>query len=505
MTINYIANDPLSLGLVPMRQVTPRPNRPSNRASYNFVTQPPESAYAPGTPEFLYWQSREAGLAAMDAWEAVTGNFTSWQSGKKIALLPDVDEDLNAYYDRASISFFHQKVSGTTYFSGASTDVVSHEAGHGFLDAIRPDFWDSNLFEVNALHEAFGDCIAILTALLDKVTRTAVLAKISTQNEVEATAEELSKGIGKAFPGHNAAKPRRALNTFKWALPSSLPNNGGPGVLIGEIHSFGQIFSGCFFDLILNIYSSGSATEANLLAAATKAGSLLVAAVKQAPQRDRFFREVGRMMMLIDANENGGANGNFIRDAFQKHDIALGSSIALSPETTLVGKPPKTTAKVNLPAALKADFLSRIGASIPGRVLASTVTIAGQKFVEAVHENAVSLGSLSSKLKGVVAMAPTTVLIGAMEGAAAIMGAVPSVGNATLEVEDFVESLLEHDNILFESPTRNRSLVAGLSTTAKVLPPEITHVIKTVRGKKMLTRVRFACRCRSALKILGLD
>jgi Zn-dependent metalloprotease len=47
---------------------------------------------------------------------------------------------------------------------GASTDVVAHEVGHGLLDSARPDS-STSILEVGAFHEAFGDCIAMLTAL----------------------------------------------------------------------------------------------------------------------------------------------------------------------------------------------------------------------------------------------------------------------------------------------------------------------------------------------------
>jgi hypothetical protein len=120
---------------------------------------------------------------------------------------------------------------------------------------------------VNAFHEAFGDCVALLTAFNDKETRVAVLSTLEGKNFVEGTAEELSDGIRVIISAtHNAAAPRRARSRLKYAIPSTLPDFGspadGPGKLINEIHSFAQIFSGCFYDTIVNIYkSSNSATE----------------------------------------------------------------------------------------------------------------------------------------------------------------------------------------------------------------------------------------------------
>jgi hypothetical protein len=129
------------------------------------------------------------------------------QAGRKIELRPDDGVDLNAFYDRVSLSFFHFTNGGTTFLSGASTDVVAHEAGHGILDAIRPELITSAVFEVNAFHEAFGDCVAILTAFLDQSNRSAVLASLTEKNFAEATAENLAAGIKMVQPNHNAAAP----------------------------------------------------------------------------------------------------------------------------------------------------------------------------------------------------------------------------------------------------------------------------------------------------------
>ena len=169
MAINFIPNDPRAGAAAPQLQSkTKRPTRPASRSGFVYSNTSVEGVAPPGTPKFLFWQTRDAGIAAVNAWEASAGAHTAWQGNrKKLALLQDAGQDLNAFYDRASFSFFHQAVAGTTFFSGASTDVVAHEVGHGLLDSVRPDFFSVNFIEVGAFHEAFGDCIAILTALND--------------------------------------------------------------------------------------------------------------------------------------------------------------------------------------------------------------------------------------------------------------------------------------------------------------------------------------------------
>ena len=59
-----------------------------------------------------------------------------------------------------------------------------------------------------ALDPAAYDCVAILTALNDLDTRKKLLAVTTTlkkSNFVESTAEQLSRAIGIALPGHNAS------------------------------------------------------------------------------------------------------------------------------------------------------------------------------------------------------------------------------------------------------------------------------------------------------------
>jgi hypothetical protein len=167
VAINFIPNDPLAGSAAPaLRSQAKRPNRPASRASFTLINSSPEGTAQPGTPAFLFWQCREAGLAALGAWESFAGQFTRWQGNrKKLPLLQDDGVDVNAFYDRSSFSFFHRMIGNGTVFSGASTDVVAHEVGHGLLDAIRPELWDAPFLEAGAFHEAFGDCVAILTAL----------------------------------------------------------------------------------------------------------------------------------------------------------------------------------------------------------------------------------------------------------------------------------------------------------------------------------------------------
>jgi fungalysin metallopeptidase (M36) len=505
MSINYIPNDPLASSSGPGLQVkAKRPNRPATRAGFTLTNTTAEGVFQPGTAEFLFWQCREAGLAALEAWEAMAGKFARWQGNRrKMALLQDEGVDINAFYDRNSFSFFHRQIEGKVFFSGASTDVVAHEVGHGLLDALRPDLWDAPFLESGAFHEAFGDCVAILTALNDPETRTKLLTSapsLKKKNFVESTAEELSDGIRRLLPSHNAAEPRHAHNDFQYAIPETLPDTGGPGELINEVHSFGMIFSGCFYDLIAGLFAAQSSqTSAGLLAAVKTAGDLLMRAASTAEITPRFLQSVGRTMILVDEEQNGGQHRDVIRAAFAAHNIQLGANALLAPVAVLAGKAPGVSRRPKVDAATRRDLVDRLGLGKGARLSVDVAELPGRRFARVIHSRDVALGGIDKRLKGVSVSAPLPVLIGASNGRAAVMGALPETVSTDREVESFVRSLVKNGQIEFGgangAAASARAAIAGPVGKKKPVSRE-THRVRSVGGKKVLERVRFHCDCR---------
>ena len=492
MSINFIPNDPRAGRTAPaMRPKAPSATRPRSRSGFVFGNTSPEAVAAPGTPQFLFWQAREAAILTLRAFEGATGSaHTRWQGARsKLPLVQDAGIDVNAFYDRASFSFFHQTVGSRTFFSGASTDVVSHEVGHGLLDSLRPDFFSVNFLEVGAVHEAFGDCMAILTALSDRDTRVKLLRASTTlrrRNFVESWGEELSFAIGLVAPGHNASVPRRTFNRLRHQIPSTLPTNGGPGALINEVHSFGMIFSGCFWDLTVELFNAAPArSEAALLSAARLAARLTIAGAARAVITPRFMQSMGRAMTLADQSLHRGVNRAAIGAAFARHGILLGTNAMLAPAVALAGQAPS---KGRLGAAARQDLMRHLGAPRGARLDLQAVTLDGAEAVSAVHTRSVPLSGLHPLLKGVVALAPEPVMVGRSGTRAAVMGALPNPTDTVTEVHAFVESLLAHRRLLLPGSGPG-------SAPAREHPQHATHAIRSVGGKKVLTRVRFACAC----------
>lgn len=510
MAINYIPNDPRASSFKTARGQTPRPKRPVSRADFALRAQPAEARYVEGSQPFLFWQTREAALATLEMFENVRGApLTRWArsaSPKRLRLEPDAGVDLNAYYDGQSVSFFHFPIGTKTIFSGASTDVVAHEVGHALLDALRPDLWSASFLEAGAFHEAFGDCVAMLTALADRAVRRDLVAslKVSTTNYVETTAEDLSWAIGQIKATHNAAKPRRGHNTYRWALPSSLPLDGAPGVLINEVHSFAQIFNGCFYDLIGLLFARASTkTEAQLWKAAATAGRLLFAGADKALLNPRFFQSVGRTMALEDQAVFNGAHRESITTAFANHGIVLGSNAMVAPRAALAGS--VRTGGAAAPSLGKGaveDVRRRLGVAVGEKLLKRGLKLGITPVAEVTHRRAVDLTGLADYLNDVQAYGMESLLVGNVARSAAVMSATPDAITTEDEVRSFVEGLVARGQISHNGGDHRRGAAATRPPT-RPQPATAgfpgTHQVVMRAGTKVLERQRFACGCRATL------
>ena len=204
MPINFIPNDPLTRNSLPMRQQAARPDRSAGRAGFNFESHGGEQPFDFGTDDFVFWQSREAALATVEAWEGFAGNLVRWANRsantRRIDLSPVFDDGetsgsrrLNAFYDGQGVRFFDFDDGTETTFSGNSADTVSHEVGHALLDSQRPELFGSNIAEEAAFHEF----VRRLHRYTYRVWRT-------------ATRECRCCGLRQIFPRQISSKQRRS-------------------------------------------------------------------------------------------------------------------------------------------------------------------------------------------------------------------------------------------------------------------------------------------------------
>lgn len=467
MAIRFTPNDPNANYEAVL--IDPSPERDPHQATFVFVTNQSREFYegAPagqGWPA-AYWQCREAAYRAVEAWEVARGSpIAAWTGvGKTLPIEMDCKADLSSYYKRRIIELNYQEFSGGRFSSTASADVVAHEVGHAVLDAMAPGLWPSEDTQINAFHEAFADCSAVLTAFADPAQCVRVLPRLRGANPVETFAESVAAARRLVDTSQPNAEPRHARNELQW-------NDGD----LGEAHIVGQIFAGCFYDLIVGIYEAGPRDAAGLARAAVTAGGLLANAVKGAVPTGRFFEWIGRQMAAPKATSA------LVIDAFAQHGIYVGGPAQMH---TLTSAAPQAGRGGELPRRLRAELSERIGNCELGAWEGGPHMLADRRVVRATHHRTVPLGAIDRRLAGVVAVVPESVLLDDRFAKATVINAMPEADATVAEVGRTVRALLAKQKIAF--PHNRKKL--------RRLPPGATHTIEMVDGQRTLVQKRIAC------------
>lgn len=300
-------------------------------------TAPAPLMYAPGTPEFRYWNLAAALSRCSEYWSTLLPGI-SWQVGSTLPVEMDFGIDLNAYYDRIGLKFFHATVNNRTVFSGESPDVVCHEQGHAILDSIKPQLWNAASIEAGAFHESFGDMSAILSGLQLPTLRQAVLIETNkmlfSSSRLSRMAEQLGWAIRQKRPSSVETDClRNAVNSFFYQPPNSLPSGGPATTLSSEPHSFSRVFTGAFFEGLAGMFSLQPTLDENsLLNVSIDIGRILVNGIKAAPVVPSFFSQVAsNMIQIANSLFTNIAYGQALRSAFVRHGIlSPASSIAFT-------------------------------------------------------------------------------------------------------------------------------------------------------------------------------
>lgn len=119
----------------------------------------------------------------------------------------DISDRNNAYYSRGSdgkrelvfLPISTQKGEEPKYTSDSS-EIIRHEAGHSILDILRPEFYDHFNGQLGALHESFGDLMALWGTLYnwritDYIAETTGL-DLSKSSPLALVAEQFGSTLG---------------------------------------------------------------------------------------------------------------------------------------------------------------------------------------------------------------------------------------------------------------------------------------------------------------------
>jgi hypothetical protein len=300
---------------------------------------PPPDGDRSSNGEFLYWNLAESLFRASAMWGELISPGTTWHPDLKGTLQATLDsgEDLNAFYDRVGLKFFHQKVADHTIFSGESPDVVCHEFGHALLDAIRPDLWGAAGAEYAAVHESFGDISALLTNLSIPSMRDEVLretgGRLAGSSRLSRMAEQLGWAIRQTNPtAVDADCLRNASNKFFYRDPLQLPPMAPATGLSSEPHSFSRVFTGSILRALAGMFREQAKHDADALYEVSMVmGRLLLEGVTRAPLVPGFYAQIAAHMIAADQAQNGGSYGPALRAAFVRHGVlSPASSVDLS-------------------------------------------------------------------------------------------------------------------------------------------------------------------------------
>jgi len=462
-TVSAWQDDPAS-GL----DVISRPVPDLSKGPLKYKIKGPSVApgmYAKGTAQFRYWTAAEALRRGGDFWAPLLG-VKQWQPGAVLAVNLDKGVDLNAYYDRTELAFFHQKVGQVTYYSGESPDVVCHEMGHACLDAHRPQLFDAPFIEAGAFHESFGDMSAILSALQLPSVRAAALSGVKgyKSSQLSRCAEQLGdaiRAVDKADVDPDCL--RNAYNAFKYVNPQTLPDSAPATALCAEVHSFSRIFTGAFYEILsgmLNIRSKNP-TQADLAAVAADFAQLLMDATKAAPVQPDYFARVASHIIDADTARFAGKYRSALTTTFVKRLIV-----------------PKTVVQALAPHKAKSPAVAaaRMEMAASPVTQLQKVTLDGQEF------------GLREKNLVVVAPVEQKPLLSAAAGLVQRQTGPDAVQQAA---HRFVKMLFAHDRIDTDSGAKK------IGITHSTLRDKLrkTHVlIKTKDGLKLARRL-FHCGC----------
>jgi len=326
--INYILNDMTTPDLLKAMHAPIQPVSPMFT-----VRKYAGGGFKRGTAEDLAAQCFVTMTNTLNFYAQHGGKMNRWIGTSNLAVMPKAGVDLNAYYDRRSLRFFyygHQKIGGTV-FTAESSDIVAHELGHAVLDTFRPDTWSAASLEVWGFHEAFADLTAMINIMChDSILQRAIdqtNGDMRKQNVIARLAEHVGKAVFALSPGSGRSPDclRNAINSFNYVPPNKLPKNAPHNKLSSECHSFGRVFLGVYYDLLVAMYEQNRNDGSTPLEALAHARDSLtdraLMAIKHAPINVKFYESMAKTMLWADKTKLNGTYHDAMRDVFIKRNV----------------------------------------------------------------------------------------------------------------------------------------------------------------------------------------
>lgn len=329
-TITVWEKDPALAGrftTVPMPDVAKLP------LAFHFIPAALPHNDDPTTAEFRYWTAAATVRRAADFWAASSQPPVRWRRGQVLDVYVDRGEALQSEYDGQSLSFYHGSPAGypaIVVYSGESPDLLCHELGHAILDAIRPDFTNRGLLEIDAFIEAFGDMSAILCAMQLPSYCSALLEETAGGNfwsssSLSRVAEQFGAAVRMEDPNDaDVDCLRNAWNEHLYVDPVGLDGSGPPDTIAANPHSFSRVFTGAFFEALAGmlsvVVSNNEAQPEDLQQVSRDMRDILVEGARGASVVARFYASVAAAMVEASGKYHGGYPAVF-QAVFERRNI----------------------------------------------------------------------------------------------------------------------------------------------------------------------------------------
>lgn len=314
-TIEYLLNDPLTPTLkstiqVPLVDSEPRYFVQGYKGfGISEIQKQAAQVYA----------SISAGLAMF---KAAYAKPIKWSSTNSLIIIPRAGRGMNAFYDRSALQFFYDyhPITQKMVFTCESVNVTTHELGHAVLDAIRPDLWNLQSLEIFAFHESFGDIFSLLTTLnsdqiIDYVMQE-TNGNLRQSNIVSRIAEEMGNvmfSMGKK--GTSQDSLRNAVNNLVYSQPEYLSNEEQ------EPHNFSRIFTGAWYDCLVNMYEQDGKTPESLKKSRDALAKITMNSIPLVAANPRFYLAFAKTMIAAAQFVEHGKYFNAVRKAFIERKI----------------------------------------------------------------------------------------------------------------------------------------------------------------------------------------
>jgi hypothetical protein len=140
---------------------------------------------------------------ALDLIEEEIGHNVVWKNGAPLVVRPHAFLGENAFYDSGNPSlnfgYFASPFRRSYVWTCLSHDVVTHELGHAVFDTFRPLYINAMSDDAGALHESFGDLMAMFSALssptLVKHLYRETQGNMRDPSLISRLAEEFGQGV----------------------------------------------------------------------------------------------------------------------------------------------------------------------------------------------------------------------------------------------------------------------------------------------------------------------